>query len=727
MATILDVAKLAGVSQGTVSNVLNRKGNVSSEKIRLVEEAAQQLGFTINEKARMLRKGASNVLALILPNIQFQQYQDFYSSFKACAEKNNYQVELMLTADNPNETMEMIQQAKASLKEGIAIVSCLNEEAELQAFQDYRKKLCFIERRPHGKGAYFGFDYCACGRELAWHIKRHVYQNILFFHGTMKHSNAKEIAEAFLLEMNESHSNVVEVSASFLRLPHLLMEAFDSNREIDVIVTTNFGFAEKIRQLMQGVLGKKDIPIYTVSPMFTLPESDYRKYELNYNLLGKQAAEALINEEKKELEKKEVILENDGFRKWHNIVIGRKRADVLNMLALEGPEAVAMRGLAHMYEERTGTKIRISVFSYEEMYEAFVNAESFGIFDIFRIDVTWLSWFSEKILMPLKQLDINIERIFQEYIPALSEPYAYINGEVFALPVTPSAELLFYRKDLFEDAIIRRRYFETYKAELSVPQNFDEFNQIARFFTKSYNDESRVQYGTSLTLGNSGVAATEFLARFFSKQANLYDKNGDIVIYNDAGMEAMNSLLESMKYIDTKVTNWWTDAAKKFADGQVAMEIMFSNYASEILGYRSKIIDRIGVGMVPGGNPIVGGGSLGIAKNSKYPQDALEFIKWFTTDPVATAMAALGGVSPSLKTYDNYEIIDTFPWLVLSKECFSMSKTRRLPVGDLRPFNEKRFNGIVGGMVKNIYAGVVEPEQALALAQKSLNREWNRK
>lgn len=49
MATILDVAKLAGVSQGTVSNVLNGKGNVSSEKIRIVEEAARKLGYTINE------------------------------------------------------------------------------------------------------------------------------------------------------------------------------------------------------------------------------------------------------------------------------------------------------------------------------------------------------------------------------------------------------------------------------------------------------------------------------------------------------------------------------------------------------------------------------------------------------------------------------------------------------------------------------------------------------
>lgn len=46
MATIIDVAKMAGVSQGTASNVLNGKGNVSSEKTaqwrRLQESSAIQ-------------------------------------------------------------------------------------------------------------------------------------------------------------------------------------------------------------------------------------------------------------------------------------------------------------------------------------------------------------------------------------------------------------------------------------------------------------------------------------------------------------------------------------------------------------------------------------------------------------------------------------------------------------------------------------------------------------
>lgn len=77
MSTIKDIAQLAGVSQGTVSNVLNGKENVSSNKILLVQEAARKLGYTVNEKAKILRKGQSKNLAVILPNLDDPQYIDF--------------------------------------------------------------------------------------------------------------------------------------------------------------------------------------------------------------------------------------------------------------------------------------------------------------------------------------------------------------------------------------------------------------------------------------------------------------------------------------------------------------------------------------------------------------------------------------------------------------------------------------------------------------------------
>ena len=55
MPTIKDIAREAGVSHGTVSNVINGRGNVSVEKIRMVWKAAEKLGYQVNARAQSLR------------------------------------------------------------------------------------------------------------------------------------------------------------------------------------------------------------------------------------------------------------------------------------------------------------------------------------------------------------------------------------------------------------------------------------------------------------------------------------------------------------------------------------------------------------------------------------------------------------------------------------------------------------------------------------------------
>ena len=64
--SIADVAKLAGVSLGTVSNVLNSPDRVKEETARRVHRAIEGLGFVRNDAARQLKAGKSSAIGLVV-------------------------------------------------------------------------------------------------------------------------------------------------------------------------------------------------------------------------------------------------------------------------------------------------------------------------------------------------------------------------------------------------------------------------------------------------------------------------------------------------------------------------------------------------------------------------------------------------------------------------------------------------------------------------------------
>lgn len=65
--TIKDVSRLAGVSIGTVSNVVNGYPNISPSTRERVEDAIQKLGYTPNRAAKSLPKGQTGLLGYRMP------------------------------------------------------------------------------------------------------------------------------------------------------------------------------------------------------------------------------------------------------------------------------------------------------------------------------------------------------------------------------------------------------------------------------------------------------------------------------------------------------------------------------------------------------------------------------------------------------------------------------------------------------------------------------------
>ncbi|GAA1304110.1 LacI family DNA-binding transcriptional regulator [Saccharothrix xinjiangensis] len=92
MATLKDVAALAGVSVKTVSNVVNGYAFVRPENRRRVEEALLTTGYRPNLGARNLRRGRTGFLALVLPELVVPYFAELAGLVLQAAQAHEWNV-----------------------------------------------------------------------------------------------------------------------------------------------------------------------------------------------------------------------------------------------------------------------------------------------------------------------------------------------------------------------------------------------------------------------------------------------------------------------------------------------------------------------------------------------------------------------------------------------------------------------------------------------------------
>ena len=161
----------------------------------------------------------------------------------------------------------------------------------------------------------------------------------------------------------------------------------------------------------------------------------------------------------------------------------------------------------------------------------------------------------------------------------------------------------------------------------------------------------------------------------------------------------------------------WSASVDCFTRGDSAMLNMFINHVYGIKNLRkSKIAGQIGFCSVPGKTPLMGGGVLGVARASKNPEAALEFIRWACSEQIAVPFTLLGGISPCRSIYENQELLALYPWLSIVPENLALSVVRRVPKG----INEHTVETIIGIAVRNMITGICSPDMALDQMQTQL-------
>jgi LacI family transcriptional regulator len=87
--SVTDVAARAGVSVGTVSNVLNRPGRVSARSVELVNQAIADLGYVRNDAARQLRAGSSRAIGLVILDVRNPFFTELVRGAEAAADEHD--------------------------------------------------------------------------------------------------------------------------------------------------------------------------------------------------------------------------------------------------------------------------------------------------------------------------------------------------------------------------------------------------------------------------------------------------------------------------------------------------------------------------------------------------------------------------------------------------------------------------------------------------------------
>lgn len=185
----------------------------------------------------------------------------------------------------------------------------------------------------------------------------------------------------------------------------------------------------------------------------------------------------------------------------------------------------------------------------------------------------------------------NVEDLFKD-IGDIPEKLVTPNAKngIYDIPIAQEANLLYYRKDLFEEAGVE------------VPTTFGEWLEAAEALTKDTDGDGNIdQYGMTLRgkpPGNNGA----FLSFLWANNGDLLDENGNVAIDSPEALEALKFWGELAEYCPPGVPNTsYHDMIANFATGKTAMVVGPGRLMANIDRYSPDLQPNVGIAAPPVG------------------------------------------------------------------------------------------------------------------------------
>jgi multiple sugar transport system substrate-binding protein len=370
--------------------------------------------------------------------------------------------------------------------------------------------------------------------------------------------------------------------------------------------------------------------------------------------------------------------------------------------------------LAPKFKEETGADLKVEIMNYGDLLTK-TTADFVAdtqAYDLVTMDIVWAGAYAENgysvdltdwVARDAAEIDLD------DIYPVLLESLGQYEGKYVAFPFASYANLMVYRKDLFE------------AAGLEPPTTTEQMVAAAKALT----DPAKNQYGFVANGAAGAPGAQDWMLYNSQLGGKLMDAEGKPALNspeNVASLAVYKELFDEAAPPGA-IDYDWGARGESFNQGISAMlETWSVGVPGTLDPSNSKVADKVGIILAPvkEGLPLdYGVGGWGMAINADIPAEKQEaawtFIKWLNSKPIHKEFNLLGAGSFMRKSEMtdadlNAKYPDLLPLIATVYENGNGEFRPRIP-------QYPEIQDYLGTAVNSVLAGALEPQAALDEAQ----------
>lgn len=194
------------------------------------------------------------------------------------------------------------------------------------------------------------------------------------------------------------------------------------------------------------------------------------------------------------------------------------------------------------------------------------------------IPQTWAQVAYDQAKPPLPPMEFQLPAFLVEGPMDMTDADG-TNFAICGLPFHPNVLTMAYRQDYFENADIQAAFKEQAGRDLAPPEDWDEFLEVAQFFTQSHNPDSPTPFAATLMAKKHESLYCDW--RVWNRTFGVVEINEKLepTFNSEDGIAATSfygDLINEYKVVPPEATTWtWDEVTTAFGSGQTAMAMNY--------------------------------------------------------------------------------------------------------------------------------------------------------